>query len=65
MLSIYTSALNTCTELLQPGRHRLIRLLAALLAFTPLTLMLTDAPPPALLACAPDALVLADARPRK
>jgi hypothetical protein len=62
-LSIYTSALNTCTELLQPGRHRLIRLLSALLALAPDALVLADARPPALLAFDPLALVLADARP--
>ena len=31
-LFIYTSAFNTTSELLQPGRHRLIRLLASHLA---------------------------------
>jgi hypothetical protein len=59
----YTSALNTFSELLQPGRHRLIRVLAALLALAPLALVLADAPPPAFLAAAPLALVRADARP--
>jgi len=48
---------------LQPTRHRLICLLAALLAPAPLALVLADARPPALLACAPPALVRADARP--
>jgi cobalamin synthase len=33
--------------LLQPGWHRLIRLLSALLASAPLALVLADAPPPA------------------
>ena len=50
-------------ELLQPVRHRLIRLQAALLASAPFALVLADARPPALLAFAPDALVLAEARP--
>ena len=50
-------------QLLQAGRHRRVRLLAALLAFAPDALVLADARPPALLALAPDALVLADARP--
>ena len=50
-------------ELLQAGRHRRVRLLAALLAFAPFALVLADARPPALLACVPDALVLADALP--
>ena len=49
-------------QLLQAGRHRRVRLLAALLAFTPFALVLADARPPALLASAPDALVLADSR---
>ena len=60
---IYTSAINTFSKLLQPGRHQLIRLLAALLASAPLALVLADARPPALLALAPPAMVLADARP--
>jgi hypothetical protein len=78
VLSIYTSAINTFSELLQPGRHRLIRLQAALLASAPSGMVLADAPPPrtpcmrtfgagagrcSLLACAPSALVLTDARP--
>ena len=50
-------------KLLQLVRHRLILLLAALLALAPPALVLADARPPALLAVAPDALVLADARP--
>ena len=58
--SIYTSAINTFSELLQPGWHQLIRLLAALLASAPLPLMLADAAPPALFASAPLALVRAD-----
>ena len=49
-------------ELLQAGRHRRVRLLAALLAFAPDALVLADARAPALLALAPLALVLADAR---
>jgi hypothetical protein len=58
-----TSAMSIFPELLQLVRHRLIRLLAALLASAPLALVLADARPPALLALAPFALVLADARP--
>ena len=50
-------------QLLQAGRHRRVRLLAALLALAPDALVLADARAPALLALAPDALVLADARP--
>ena len=49
-------------EHLQVGRHRRVRLLAALIAFAPDALVLADARAPALLACAVDALVLADAR---
>ena len=49
-------------ELLQAGRHRRVRLIAALLALAPSALVLADAPPAALLASAPFALVLADAR---
>ena len=44
-------------QLLQAGRHRRVRLLAALLAFAPDALVLADARPPALLAFAPSALV--------
>ena len=44
-------------------RVRRVRLLAALLAFSPPALVLADARAPALLAIAPFALVLADARP--
>ena len=51
-------------ELLQAGRHRRVRLLAALLALAPLALVLADARAPALLALAPLALVLSDALPR-
>ena len=47
----------------QAGRHRHVRLIAALLASAPDALVLADARPPALLAFAPDALVLAEARP--
>ena len=50
------------SELLQPVRHRLIGLLAALLAPAPYALVRADARAPALLASAPDALVRADAR---
>ena len=50
-------------KLLQAGRHRRVRLLAALLALAPFTLVLADARPPALLASASSALVLAEARP--
>ena len=50
-------------QLLQVGRHRHVRLIAALLALAPDALVLADARPPALLASAPAALVLADARP--
>jgi len=50
-------------ELLQAGRHRRVRLIAALFAFAPEALVLADARPPALLALAPLALVLAVARP--
>ena len=50
-------------KLLQVGRHRHVRLIAAILALAPLALVLADARPPALLAFAPDALVLAEARP--
>ena len=49
-------------ELLQAGRHRVVRLLTTLLASAPLALVLADARAPALLALAPDALVRADAR---
>ena len=49
-------------QLLQVGRHRRVRLIAALLALAPDALVLADARPPALLALAPHALVLADAR---
>jgi len=42
-LELDTSAINTFSELLQPGRHRLIRLVAALLASAPSALVL--APP--------------------
>ena len=49
-------------RLLQAGRHRRVRLILALLAFAPLTLVLADARAPALLASAPSALVLPDAR---
>ena len=49
-------------ELLQAGRHRRVRLLAALLACAPDALVLADARVPVVLACAPSALVLADAR---
>ena len=44
------------------GRHRRVRILAALLALAPDALVLADARAPALLALAPDALVMADAR---
>ena len=56
-------AISTFYELLEPVRHHLIRLLAALLACAPPALMLADDRPPALLAPAPLALVRADARP--
>ena len=50
-------AISTFYELLEPVRHHLIRLLAALLACAPPALMLADDRPPALLAAAPLALV--------
>ena len=56
-------AISTVSELLEPVRHRLIRLLAALFASAPDALVTADARPSALLACAPPALVRADARP--
>ena len=43
-------------ELLQASWHRLVRLLATLLALAPWALVLADARAPALLACAPLAL---------
>ena len=49
-------------QLLQAGRHRRVRLLAALLASASLAVVRAQARPPALLALIPDALVLADAR---
>ena len=59
---VFTSSMRWPRELLQAGRHRCVRLLAALLAFAPDTLVRADARPPALLASVPSALVLADAR---
>jgi hypothetical protein len=44
------------------GRHRRVRILAALLALAPDALVRADARAPALFAFAPSALVLADAR---
>ena len=64
MSQVLTISMRCPRELLQAGRHRRVRLIAALLAFVPLTLVLADARPPALLAVAPSALVLADARAR-
>jgi len=49
-------------KLLQAGRHRLVRLLTALLASALDALVRADARPLALLASAPDALARADAR---
>ena len=54
--------MNLRLRLLQASRHRLVRLLAALLASAPDALVRADARAPALLASAPLALVLADAR---
>ena len=61
---VFASSMRWPRQLLQAGRHRRVRLLAALLAFAPDALVLADARAPALLALAPLALVLADARPR-
>ena len=60
---VFTSSMRWPRELLQAGRHRRVRLLAALLALAPDALVLADARAPALLASVPSALVLADARP--
>ena len=57
------STFSGLPQLLQPFRHRVIRILSTLLAPTPDALVRADARPPALLASAPLALVLADARP--
>ena len=59
---VFTSSMRWPRELLQAGRHRRVRLLAALLAFAPDALVLADAHDPALLASALSALVWADAR---
>jgi len=59
---VFTSSIRCFRELLQAGRHRRVRLLAALLASAPFALVLADARAPALLASAPSALVRADAR---
>ena len=59
---VFDSSMCWPRKLLQAGRHRRVRLIAALLALAPDALVLADARPPALLAFAPDALVLADAR---
>jgi len=58
----FASTMPWLLELLQAGRHRLVRLVAALLASAPDPLVRADARAPALLASAPLALVLADAR---
>ena len=62
MSQVLTISMRCPRELLKAGRHRRVRLIAALLACAPFALVLADARPPALLACAPLALVLADAR---
>ena len=54
------SSMRWPRELLQAGRHRRVRLIAALLAFAPDALVLANARPPALLALAPLAVVLTD-----
>ena len=59
---VFASSMRWPRKLLQAGRHRRVRLLAALLASAPSALVLADARAPALLASAPLALVLADAR---
>ena len=59
----FASTMPWLLELLQAGRHQLVRVLAALLACAPDTLVRTEARAPALLASAPSALVRADARP--
>ena len=60
-----TAACAGPTSSSRPAGFRVqrVRLLAALLAFSPPALVLADARAPALLAIAPFALVLADARP--
>ena len=58
---VFTSSMRWPRELLQAGRHRSVRLLAALFALAPDALVLADARTPALLASVPSALVLAHA----
>ena len=56
---VFDSSMCWPRKLLQVGRHRHVRLIAAILALAPLALVLADARPPALLAPAPLALVRA------
>ena len=59
---VFTSSMRWPRELLQAGRHRRVRLLAAHLALAPDALVRVQAGAPALVAFAPSVMVLADAR---